>query len=536
MLIPVVHPGTDAIGRVPRLLIPSLSDCLFLAILLWVFAAGSGWSVLLADGDTGWHIRTGEYILDTHSVPVHDLFSFSKAGQPWFAWEWLSDVIFAVLHRAWGLKGVVAFVGLVLSFSATMLFRYMMWRGANLLAALGATLLAAGASTVHYLARPHIFTLLGLTAAIWMLERDRRWPGRAVWWLVPMTAVWANLHGGFLAWLASLGLVAAGSLWKAARDPRDTPGRFRLPRRYALLTGACTLATLANPYGWRLHQHIVGYLGSDWIRQVVDEFQSPRFRSESMLQFEILLFGGLALVPLLYRQRLLSEMLLIVFWAHSALASARHVPLYAILAAPLCAAEASRLWSDWSARFGRRSLGAALRDSLRDFSAAPQRSSVWVPLMLVGLAMLPWDWPRDFPGNKFPLAAVNQNSARIAPAIGPQPRILTSDQWGDYLIYRFYPRERVLVDGRSDFYGPQVGREYLDLLNAAPNWEHIVDRYGLNLALLPAEWPLSQLLMRDAHWQVLYLDRQAVFLERQAKANLNQKPDSTERIHRGPTE
>jgi len=133
-------------------LLPSLSDCLFLAILLWVFAAGSGWSVLLADGDTGWHIRTGEYILDTHSVPSHDLFSFSKAGQPWFAWEWLSDVIFAVLHRAWGLKGVVVFSGLVLSLSATLLFRYMIWRGANLLAALAATLLATGASTVHYLA------------------------------------------------------------------------------------------------------------------------------------------------------------------------------------------------------------------------------------------------------------------------------------------------------------------------------------------------------------------------------------------------
>ena len=131
MLIPAVHPGAVTVRNVPLLLIPSLSDCLFLAILVWVFAAGSGWSVLLADGDTGWHIRTGEYILDTRAVPVRDLFSFSKAGQPWFAWEWLSDVIFALLHRAWGLKGVVAFTGLVLSFSSALLYRYMMWRGAG---------------------------------------------------------------------------------------------------------------------------------------------------------------------------------------------------------------------------------------------------------------------------------------------------------------------------------------------------------------------------------------------------------------------
>jgi hypothetical protein len=533
MLIPAVHPGTQAALRVPRLLVPSLSDCLFLAILLWVFAAGSGWSVLLADGDTGWHIRTGEYILDTHAVPVHDLFSFIKAGQPWFAWEWGSDVIFAALHRVWGLKGVVAFTGLVLSFSATLLYRHMMWRGANLFAALLGTLLAAGASTVHYLARPHIFTLLGLTAAVWALERDRRRPSRAVWWLVPMTALWTNLHGGFLAWLACLALVVAGCAWKAALEPHDMPNRFRAAGRYAALAGACALATLANPYGWRLHQHIVLYLRSDWIRQVVDEFQSPRFRSESMLQFEILLFAGLALLPVLYPRRLYAEMLLIVFWAHSALVSARHVPLYAILAAPICAAEASRLWSACSARFGRRSLGGTLRDCLRDFSAAPQRSSLWVPVLLVGLAGLPWDWPRDFPRNKFPVDAVNQNGGLIAPQSGEPPRILTSDQWGDYLIYRLYPNERVFVDGRSDFYGPAVGQQYLDLLNAAHNWEGIVERNRFDLALLPFEWPLAQLLMRDPRWQVRYLDRQAILLERHGETRLNQKTNSAERIHGG---
>jgi hypothetical protein len=239
---------------------------------------------------------------------------------------------------------------------------------------------------------------------------------------------------------------------------------------------------------------------------------------------------------LLYRRRLLAELLLIVFWAHSALASARHVPLYAFLAAPLCAVEASRWWSAWSVRFRRRSAGAALRNCLRDFSAAPQRSSLWVPLALVGLALLPWNWPKDFPGNKFPVAAVTRNIARIAPAGGSRPRILTSDQWGDYLIYRFYPQGRVFVDGRSDFYGPEVGGEYLALLNAVPGWERIVDQYGFDLALLPPEWPLAQLLMRDGRWRVLDRDRQAIFFERVGKAALNQKPDSTERIHRGPTE
>ena len=81
-------------SRWARLLIPSLSDLFFLAILVWLFmsSGAAGWQGLLADGDVGWHIRTGEYILDHHAVPHQDLYSFSKPGAPWFAWEWGSDV------------------------------------------------------------------------------------------------------------------------------------------------------------------------------------------------------------------------------------------------------------------------------------------------------------------------------------------------------------------------------------------------------------------------------------------------------------
>src|SRR5690242_823889 len=91
-----------------RLLIPSLSDLFFIAIMIWVFASGkAGWQSLLGDGDAGWHIRTGQYIVDHRAVPYQDLYSFSKPGAPWYAWEWGSDVFFGMLHRLAALKGVV---------------------------------------------------------------------------------------------------------------------------------------------------------------------------------------------------------------------------------------------------------------------------------------------------------------------------------------------------------------------------------------------------------------------------------------------
>ena len=131
-----------------RVLTPSLSDCFFVALIVWLFISGaSGWISLLGDGDTGWHIRTGQYILEHHRVPTQDLFSFSRPGAPWFAWEWLTDVIYALAFQMAGLKAIVLMAGAMIALYATVILRYTLWRGADALVAAFTTLLAVGASS-----------------------------------------------------------------------------------------------------------------------------------------------------------------------------------------------------------------------------------------------------------------------------------------------------------------------------------------------------------------------------------------------------
>src|SRR5438270_6772988 len=117
------------------ILTPSLTDIFFAAVLLWLFIGGGGQS-LLGDGDTGWHIRTGDYILQTHAVPHQDIFTFTRPDAPWFAWEWLTDVLFSQVHHAWGVKGVSLLAGIALCAMATVLFCHMLWSGGNLFLAL----------------------------------------------------------------------------------------------------------------------------------------------------------------------------------------------------------------------------------------------------------------------------------------------------------------------------------------------------------------------------------------------------------------
>ena len=78
--------------------------------------------------------------------------------------------------------------------------------------------------------------------------------------------------------------------------------------------------------------------------------------------------------------------------------------------------------------------------------------------------------------------------------------MLTTDQWGDYLIY-VNPQQKVFVDGRSDFYGPEIGNQYLRMINGSGIGEQLLDKYDFNLALLPMEMPIVQLLEAHPDWQ-----------------------------------
>jgi hypothetical protein len=206
---------------------------------------------------------------------------------------------------------------------------------------------------------------------------------------------------------------------------------------------------------------------------------------------------------------------LVLVWAWAALRSARHVPLYAVAAAPVVAESCAALWRNCAARARPRAAIRILWDLSQEMSARAARPSLWLP---AGGAALLWMLApagglADFPAERFPTAAVARHAATLAPA-GAMPRILTSDQWADYLIFRFYPRQRVFFDGRSDFYGPGIGGDYQALYAATGRWREALERYRFDLALLPADWPLAAVLERDPGWRVVDRDRDATLLVR----------------------
>jgi hypothetical protein len=505
---------------------PRIPELLFAAVLIWLFATGEGWSVLLADGDTGWHIRNGEQIIDTGSVPHRDSFSFGSAGHPWFSWEWLSDVLFAELFRKGGLRAVAVFCGIVIAASVSVLFRHMVWRPVGVCIALPLTLLAVGASSVHYLARPHVIGLLFFAITAWIVDRERTSAGRSIWILPWLFALWANCHGSFLAGLAMLALWFVDTVLRLARNS----DRCKHLMRPAILFAGCSAATFCNPYGWHLHAHAVAYLRSAWIQATIEEFQSPRFRSESMLQYEILLFAGLSALPWLIRRRELYPCFVILLWAHESLASVRHVPLYCLAACPYTASWLQYNWNRGLRRCRPGSLFPALNSINSTWRPWNSGFTVWPAILCICIGVTSGNSSENrvsFPLNKFPVKLAERNLSRFTCGAEPPLRIFSSDQWSDYLIFRFYPAVRVFFDGRSDFFGPWRGQAYQQLLAGGSDSPALLDGENVELALIPRDWPLSGILRSDPQWLVADADEQAVlFVRSSPKTALspNRKP------------
>lgn len=482
-------------SAVARLLTPSFSDIFFVAIVAWCFLSGpDGWLSLLMDGDTGFHIRVGDWILAHRQVPVTHPFSFSVNGHEWFAFEWLAQIIVAAVHSEWGLKGVALGAGLLIGTVFTALLRYMIWRGANPLIAVVATLITVNICRIHFWARPHLFTWLFLVAGLWILERDRLRPSRWTWTLVPLVVIWANLHGGFVLFLVLLGIQLVG----VAGDTWLTRGDWSRVRRLAMITGAASLSTLVNPYGLHLVTHVIDVVSAKWLTTAVDEFKSPQFRTEPLIMFMGILFVSLGLCERLIRKRRFDHFLWIAFLAYSALVAVRQAPIFALVAAPIVAVELSELWNSLVLRSARSSIARILDDVTAPLGGA-ERTGVLCPAFALFLAFAPGlSWPVDFPKELFPITLVSRHGEKLAPA-----RVFTTDQWSDYLIYRNYPKQRDFMDGQHQYYGEQHVKDYVAIIEGQPNWSTLMDRFRFDYVLSPKKQPLTALLSTDARWRRL---------------------------------
>ncbi len=503
--------------------LPSLADVAFLVPIICIYVRWDGAMSLLSDGDTGWHIRAGQWMLAHGRVLDHDIFSYTKAGQPWFAWEWLWDVIFGWLQLHWGLAAVTLVNTVLLGMIFVLVYKLAWWKSHNALVSIAVTLAAVAGSSMHWLARPHLTTWLFIISFLWVLEHDQVARTRAIFWLPVLMALWTNLHGGWVAGLILVGAYGAGEAIRAAieAEPETRARAWASARRYGWLTAACGAATFINPYGWNLHIHVAKYLTDASIQSGIMEFLPYSFQYPEARYVEAtILVASVAAAWYAYRRRF-AYTILLVAWGHAGLFSRRHIPIFMIVAAPILAAFLTEL-GPWlrgakvAERLRRMSGGLAGFNAEIGAIERVGRVPVWLAISVLALTGLFWmqagpKFQARFDPKKFPVKAAEMLG-------GPEyaAGVFTTDQWGDYLIYRHYPNFRVFMDGRSDFYGEKLGERYLEVIESRWNWEKTLDEFRVRTVLLPTNASVASVLKGSSHWRVVYDDHVAIVFERVA--------------------
>ncbi len=497
-------PNTETQRWLVRVL-PSLTDLAFLLPLFLLFGLLPGSQVLLADGDTGWHIRTGDWILQHGMVPTTDIFSFTKPHQAWFAWEWGWDVVFAAVHSFAGLAGVVFVNVLLLGLVSVLLFRLIRRCSDNDALAVLFTMLAVCASMIHWLARPHLVSWVFVLIFSHVIFSAERGNFKGLYSLPLLTLAWTNLHGGFLVGVVLLltsavaesvrAFLASKNVWRDA---------YANSRPYLLCALGCLAASFINPYTWHLHQHVFTYLRDSKLLDNIQEFQSIDFHHPSSIFFEGMLLLGIPAAFWCLSRGKIAAGLSILLWAHLSLVSGRNAPIFVLIAAPWAASMAL----EYARRLARvswlRKTSAAVSEICAEFSPL-DRIERWHVVSAAAVLFVAFALGAHKPGFEAQFKPKNFAIENV-PVLGQMKglRVFTSDQWGDYLIYRFYPAQRVFMDGRSDFYGSELVGIYQHIMSAQYDWESDLKRFSIEAVMVKPDAPLAAVLKESPHWKMLF--------------------------------
>lgn len=504
-----------------RWLLPSIADVFFL-VLVGIFAYSPASRALLGDADTGWHIRNGEFILATRSVPRVDSFSYTKAGQPWYAWEWLYDAVIGAIHHVAGLNGVVFFTAFVIAGTFALLFRFVLRRSGNFAAALSLTLMAAAAAQIHMLARPHVlswlFTLLWVEA-LYRFEEGKR---SALLWLPPLMLLWVNVHGGFILGLVLVALFGCARIWSYMATPNAEDRQKVI--QLAVVFCACLAITLLTPYGYKLHVHVYQYLSNGFLMNSINEFMSPNFHASGYGYFELFILLALLGVVLAHDRVTATDLLLLLFSIHAGLYAARNIPISAIMMSlsmgPMLAGVVAPGSRRRTAPRWLSSVLGAVHDISENMAAMEEqfRGHVLVIIVVIASAAITLNGGRvlsaqvvsaHFDEKSFPVKATEFIAAK-----GIHDHLFNSDYWSGYLIYKLYPGTKLYFDDRHDFYGETFIKEYLKAANGTWQWREPLDKYQVKWVLIAADSPLSSVLKQANDWRVEYDDGLAVVFSR----------------------
>lgn len=494
--------------RAPQLSLSNVFPVILLLGLLGMTARP------VTDPDLWWHLRTGQWIVESGHVPHADPFSFTRAGHAWVSHEWLTEVIFYELWKHGGAGALIVFSAIVTTAGFMLLYLRCLRNGRERYWAAAATVFGALASAPSWGVRPQMFTFTLAALLLWLLECGQDRP-RLLFWIPPLFLLWLNLHAGFA--LAPALLLAYGGGLLLETGVGNTSWREARPiiLRIVLLLLACLALVPLNPSGTQLYRYPFDTLRSPGMRSFIGEWFSPDFHQglyRPLLLLWLLLLTTLASSRTRPKGRVIVPLLLVSF---AALDAVRHIPIFILVAIPMIAAA---LPAAHVSKNASRGVPTSLR--FRPFfnAAVLVLISVFALAKILSIARN----QEASEGAPFPQKAIAFLQANdLGHNHDQSQRIFAYYDWGGYALWKLYPEYRVFVDGRADLYGDDMLRQFTTVVQFQTGWRDILDHWQVEAVLIPPSCALAQALLLDPDWHTEFSDSKAVILFRSHSATEN---------------
>ena len=457
---------------------------LFIAIFfvaLFTFATRE-----ISDPDFWWHLRTGQFIVETRAIPHADIFSFTNAGRPWVTHEWLAEVLIYALYALGGFPALILAFAALIALAFVVLYARM--PGKPYVAAF-AVLLAALTTAPTFGARPQMFTLLLASVFLYLLDQRR-----ALWLLPPLMILWVNLHSGYALGIVLIAVYLCGDIV----EDLTLRSTFRVSHSRLLVFVLCVGAVLLNPNGAAMYVYPFETLTSRAMQAYIQEWFSPDFHQIEFQPFAWLLLGTLVALALGGKRVTLTHAILLAGFGYAALRSARNIPFFALVAAPVLA---EQVWHWLASR-------VAIPPARTSRAVSIVNGGILALVVLASAARVATVIANQpaVERAKYPTAAVDFLQTRVVPA-----SLYNAYGWGGYLIWRLYPQTRVFIDGRADVYGDVFIEEvYLKAYRGGAEWRAPLEQYAVRVVLIESGAPLAERLSGAVEWDKVYADHQAV--------------------------
>lgn len=468
----------------------SLNWLVFILISTFLFLTPAR---LLIDGDAGWHIMAGHYIIQNGAVPANNIFSFSNPEQKWENIAWLWDVVIAAFDSIGGLYAVAAFSIILASATLAAVCWLSQKRGAGIIASTIAILLGLTSFSPMILARPQLASYAFVVVYLVLLFAYSENPEaqrRKLLWLPLIMLFWVNMHGGFIT-----GFTIIGAYMLRPFLQKNWREFFPL-----LLAAIASVAIVfINPQGLGIIDAVINTIGGR-LTNYIHEWETP-----TDINYIIYLVAFTLVFFATFKHHSIADKFLCALWLFMGCSAARNMPIFMLVSTPVMASGIHYLIMQ-KPKFRAREKDFNNDLSLSKVSYVTAAAMVLLPLLLMTFK------PTGFAPEK------NENYAEeevgYILATMPEARVFNHYDYGGYMIYQSEGKLKTFIDGRADTaFSDEVIDDYVKFHIAQPGWEALLDKYQIDIALMPRKLGI-QLNYFKTHWRMVYEGEKAIVYTR----------------------